>query len=901
MLTLEEFEQWIIKHDFQLNTINLINRIRSGEPSRRVSSSMKNVSGRYPSEKMNFSIQYESHRVELPYIYSIEHQDSVLEYYDQPNRILLNYLCTATGKQRKKSFQYTPDFFVIEEDGGKWVECKTDEELQKLSVKDPARYIMDSEGNWRCPPGEEYAKQFNLRFEVFNSKQINIVSHRNLVFLSAYFKNRTNLDKELSAKLYSHIESHEGLTLQELIWDASDFNATTDLIYSMIASKEIYVDLESYIIAESQYTNVFTSKEKALAYIEIKDLHLSPSTNNSSMICIQTGKYLSWDGNSWEILNHGEKNITLRHDNSIIDLTPIEIQSMAKLGKIKSITPDLELIENKVHEAFISASIHDCKVANERMEQIIPYLSDNSTQILEQPNRTIRHFIRKFKENKRLHGNGYIGLLPRHREKGNRTKRLSEDTEKMIEKSIKDYETFKQKNILIVYENFLKACTEEGIESCSYKTFVKRIHNRPKYQQVKKRKGVKAAYPFSSYYLNYKDFHVRHGDRPFEIAHLDHTEGDIEILDTQTGKNLGRPWVSILTDTCSRRVLAVYVTFDPPSYRSVMMILRECVSRFSRLPETIVVDGGKEFSSVYFETVLAAFNCGKKQRPAGNPRFGSVIERLFGTTNTRFIHNLQGNTQMSKEVRVMTAKNDPKKLAVWTLASFTEKLEKFLYDVYDETSHPALGGNSPREAYSMGMIASGERKWAFIPYDETFQILTMPTSNKGTAKVHPGRGFKNNYLHYWSESFRHPEVENKNVPIRYDPYNIGIAYAYVQNRWVMCMSDYYSVFNGRTEKQIKLAAKLIKQRNYNHSVNSLVNGKKLAELLRECDSEELQLQELKDQNLLQRKLQQENNNTTLPPLMAEEASQCNSLKDMIEQNHYGGISEKDLEERYGEF
>ncbi len=80
-----------------------------------------------------------------------------------------------------------------------------------------------------------------------------------------------------------------------------------------------------------------------------------------------------------------------------------------------------------------------------------------------------------------------------------------------------------------------------------------------------------------------------------------------------------------------------------------MMALRICVQRFGRFPQAVVVDGGKEFHSLYFETLLARYHCIKKTRPGALPRFGSVIERLFGTTNTQFVYNLLGNTQASKQ------------------------------------------------------------------------------------------------------------------------------------------------------------------------------------------------------------------------------------------------------------
>ena len=34
--------------------------------------------------------------------------------------------------------------------------------------------------------------------------------------------------------------------------------------------------------------------------------------------------------------------------------------------------------------------------------------------------------------------------------------------------------------------------------------------------------------------------------------------------------------------------------------------------------------------------------------------FRLVIEQVFGTTNTQFIHNLRGNTQITRNVRQVT-------------------------------------------------------------------------------------------------------------------------------------------------------------------------------------------------------------------------------------------------------
>ena len=70
-------------------------------------------SGRYPIRKMGLTIQFESHRVELPLVYEMEHDPGVLEYYDQPPSIPLAYHA-ANG--RRVSVMHTPDYFVIRQD-----------------------------------------------------------------------------------------------------------------------------------------------------------------------------------------------------------------------------------------------------------------------------------------------------------------------------------------------------------------------------------------------------------------------------------------------------------------------------------------------------------------------------------------------------------------------------------------------------------------------------------------------------------------------------------------------------------------------------------------------------------------------------------------------------------------
>ena len=119
-----------------------------------------------------------------------------------------------------------------------------------------------------------------------------------------------------------------------------------------------------------------------------------------------------------------------------------------------------------------------------------------------------------------------------------------------------------------------------------------------------------------------------------------------------------------------------------------------------------------------------------------------------------------------------------------------------------------------------------------IPYDQAFLMATLPTTQRGTARVSPGRGVIINRVYYWAEAFRDPTVENHDVAVRYDPFDIGTAYAFVKNRWTECHSEHYAALRGRSEKEIMLASKEVRRRSQLHSRERFtLTARKLADFL----------------------------------------------------------------------
>lgn len=819
----------------------IIETIRSSEPSRRVNSGRGNTPGVYPSRKMGVTIQFESHTVELAAIYEKEHDPNVYEYYDQPPSFTIRY--QVDGKNR--GHLYTPDFFVISEDFIGWEEWKREEDLIKLSVEKPYLYVRAEDGTWYMPPAEEYAINVGLSFRVRSSKDINWVYLSNIRFLEDYLLSEPNImDANAKEMLISKVAENPGISLKELLDDQTGY--TSDDIYKLIVSDVLYFDLNKVRIIETDRAKLYPNKEMAIAYSFLDaDSGIKPLPVVN--LEVFPGATIQWDGRSFLILNNGETTISLlaQDSNKEIELPRDQFQLLIQKGKITGLTNSQEQKKLEAIDILRSASESELAKANYRYQKIKPILDGYSASSIDVSERTLRDWVSKYKRAEQLYGYGYVGLL-RNGKPGNHERRFSKEVIDLMDKYIEEsLETIVNRKAFTVWKLLITECKEKGYQIPSFQSFLNQIKRRSDYEYTLKREGKKAAYQKEPRYLELHFTTPRHGQYPFEICHLDHTQLDIELICSKTGKNLGRPWVTFLVDAFTRRILALYLTFDEPGYRSIMMVLRECVQRHSRLPKNIVVDGGKEFGSTYFETLLAFYNIGKTVRE-GKPKYGAVVERLFGTTNTMFIDNLLGNTQVMKNVRQVTAAVNPKKNAVWTFGKFLERLKEWAYEVYDTIEHPALG-RSPRDEFLTGIANLGKRKSTYVAYDETFIMLTLPSTRKGTAKLDPGRGVKINHIYYWSESLLDPEYAGKQIPVRYDPFNMGVAYAYLRNTWVYMNSEYYSIFVDRTEREIQQALEELKRRMRLRGQEVSISAAKVAEFLKSAETDEsLMLQRLRD-------------------------------------------------------
>src|SRR5438552_2238388 len=118
---------------YERSTRDLLIHIRNSPPSRTPGARRGNMPVWYPSKKMQCIIKAESAKVEFAFLLQAEHDDDVLEVWDQPPSIPLEYEDRRGRMQRP---MHTPDYFLFRASGAEWVECKTSQELVKQDVSE---------------------------------------------------------------------------------------------------------------------------------------------------------------------------------------------------------------------------------------------------------------------------------------------------------------------------------------------------------------------------------------------------------------------------------------------------------------------------------------------------------------------------------------------------------------------------------------------------------------------------------------------------------------------------------------------------------------------------------------------------------------------------------------------
>lgn len=460
MLNNESFERWCQRLQLSEQARTIIARIRTSPPSRRVQGRAGNVSGQYPSRKMGFGIQFESRHNELAAITLMEHDPTVLEYYDQPERIKLTY----QGPQKRVSVWHTPDFFVLREDDVGWMECKTEEALIRLAEQHSQRYVRADDGTWNCPPGVAYAQTVGLSYWLRSSRETNHIYFDNLRFLEEYLIGTpAPVPAETVTTVRSLVMQQPGMYLRDLL--RQFLRATADEVYLLLITDQLYTDLHAFDLARPEQVPVFLNPEVAHAHA----LMTTPTIETpppALVLSVQPGMTLCWDGKCWTFLNLGEREVALlTEERQLMSLPRSEFERLWDQGILTCMAQSSQAErQSAVQDRLEQARQEDLEVATMRYTALAAYRLGHMPPNVSR--RSLQRWQKQFREGEIKYGNGYLGLLPEWSACGNRRPRFSEAVEELLQRFITTtYETLKQQPMREVYLLLEREAANKGLAS----------------------------------------------------------------------------------------------------------------------------------------------------------------------------------------------------------------------------------------------------------------------------------------------------------------------------------------------------------------------------------------------------------------------------------------------------
>lgn len=179
-----------------------------------------------------------------------------------------------------------------------------------------------------------------------------------------------------------------------------------------------------------------------------------------------------------------------------------------------------------------------------------------------------------------------------------------------------------------------------------------------------------------------------------------------------------RLWCSKIIDVYSRVVLGFVLTRAPSTdsaLATVRMALEDktslaaamgCTSPWDMfgLPELIVTDSGSNFRSKKFRAAILDLGSSIMIAPAGLPQMRGPVERSFRTDTERFYSKFPGRA--FKDV-VEKGEYDSEANISVTVMELAKLMFRYFVDIYHNTPHAGLGGDTPANHWRTGMDRFG--------------------------------------------------------------------------------------------------------------------------------------------------------------------------------------------------
>lgn len=240
-----------------------------------------------------------------------------------------------------------------------------------------------------------------------------------------------------------------------------------------------------------------------------------------------------------------------------------------------------------------------------------------------------------------------------------------------------------------------------------------------------------------------------------------------------------RYWLSKIIDDYSRVVLGFVIT-RAPSAASALATLRMalvdktalaksvgCLSLWDMfgLPELLVTDSGANFRSKQVRAAVLDLGISMMIAPAGLPQMRGKVERSFRTDTQLFYSSIPGRTFKDPVEKGDYASEDNIVVTINELANIAVR---HFVDVYHNTPHAGLGGDTPANRWRTGV-----ERYGVIP-PPSRDVMRHIFSTAIQCRV-GNRGVRAAGLYYQSQALQNARrsIRSKAMLVRVDTEDLG--------------------------------------------------------------------------------------------------------------------------------
>ncbi|CAE6848995.1 hypothetical protein [Paraburkholderia nemoris] len=736
--------------------------------------------------KMGIEIRSSDKTTQRPAILKYIFDETVQGYIDSPFEINIRY----EGRNgRCTTHNFTPHFLEWGSDGFWLEDWFSPEKYAELVRNNPMRYVYKN-GKVHSPAAELAAEKMGLRYRIRSTEEITETEVRNWDYLRSYLSIPKDTPNTALKAMRDRFTHDSFCSLKEIINDRS--SQFRDGALRAVAHQQVIADFSLAFAGNADRFILYRDES-------VRDLYRRTHYNNRPKSLgsmwdvrkLRPGGTILYLGEKFMVIALAEQHLILKNDSGgdPVEFSNSFVERAYLNGTLNPLTEadqvnDPLVLDSPFRHATPKAVQHAIKIQGLYRRWIN---GERSTDIDQYSDRTYRTYRKRERVAVAEGKDRLVAFLPQNHKRGSRAPKLSAEVDKIIRRVFEEnYETLTAPNRWSVYGTLRQELSEHGLPSPSKGTFLKRLRRETSHESTARRLGYKTAYQEKPFAWSLSRETPRHGDYPMQCVHIDHTQLQIVVRSVLTGEVLDKPWLTLVFCAYSRRVVGFHLSMRAPSYHSDMCAIFDTIRRVGRAPDTLIVDWGRDFQSLDFDTFADVLESEILRRPKSAPRSGCVLERMFGISQTELIDNLPGNTKILRNPRLVTPQSDPFKLAALTLVDLYEGLEEY-FTIYHETRHPALL-ITPLCQYSKGLDMAGQRLHRLKRESDLIPVA-LPSVRGQTRVLDAQRGVRVDRQYYRNPLLERQHFHKQCVPVKSHLLYPETVFALVDDTWYPMYSD----------------------------------------------------------------------------------------------------------------